>query len=256
MTRSLAIASRALFLAALLASCVGAPMSSAPAATPTQSTAELVAPGATPADPCAGIQQANVPSGAGAPFPTRTAADVLRSLAADPYVAHMLEDVAGVRPGPLRDPRVPLCQLDAMSLAQPLFVRRVPGTIGEWLVPVEVQGEPILTIHVGLDANGEGRVSGSRGGGPLFGTGPQAMAAGSVAGDPVITAELVLAKPLGCAPRDTISWRLVRRSGKVLYLVPGYPGFPPPGALLPEDQMEFNASGVTGPRLASVRAAC
>lgn len=249
-------AARALILTALLASCAGPAAAIAPTAASTKDAAQSRAATATPADPCARIQQATVPNGSSPAFPVRSAADVLRGVAADPLVAHTLEDLAGVRPGPLRDPRVPLCRVDLLSFAQPVFVRRYPSSAGEWLVPVEAQGDRILTLFVFVDANGDGRISGSRGGFPVLVTEADARAAGGTAGDPVVGAELVLAKPLGCAPRDTISWRLVRRSGTGMYLVPGYPGSPPPGALLPEDQMEFNASGVSGPRAAKLRAAC
>ena len=72
----------------------------------------------------------------------------------------------------------------------------------------------------------------------------------------MISAELVYAAPFGCAPRDTLSWRLVRRSGTVVYLVPGDPGASPPGGLFDENEMRFmNVSSIPS-KIGELASAC
>jgi hypothetical protein len=38
-------------------------------------------------------------------------------------------------------------------------------------------------------------------------------------------------------------WRLVRRSGTTVYLVPEFPGAAPPGALMTDGEVWFSTSG-------------
>ena len=201
--------------------------------------AGAVATSPAPEDPCPGIDQAELVPGQTTRFPAKTAAEVLTWAPKDPYVRHSLEDMASVRPGPISDPRVPRCRLDLLSLGKPAFVRAYPQNWGSWLVPVKFGDATIATFSIGIDAVGIGSVASIRGGANPTLSEPAARAAGGTAADPVMAAELVYAAPVGCAPRDTISWRLVRRSGTVVYLVPDYPGAPAPGALFRENEMRF-----------------
>ena len=139
----------------------------------------------------------------------------------------------------MRDMRVPLCRVDLLRVGDPVFVRRHPSTTGTWLLPIVYDGVTLLSVFVALASDGTGAIGGSRGGDAGVASEAAARRAGDAPVDPVMSAELVYAAPPGCAPRDTISWRLVRRSGTVVYFAPDYPGVPPPGALFREDEMRF-----------------
>lgn len=135
----------------------------------------------------------------------------------------------------MRDPRIPLCRVDLLGLGQPMFVRQHPASTGSWLLPVLHDGVTVLTVVVVVASDGSGAIGGSRGGDVGVGTEAAARRMGEVPGDPVVSAELVYAAPPWCAPRDTISWRLVRQSGTVVYYVPA----PAPGGIFREDEMRF-----------------
>jgi hypothetical protein len=232
---------------------------SAPSATPAAVVpggAAVVAPSPAPVDPCPGVDQAELVPGLTSRFPAKTAADVLSWAPKDPYVRHSLEDMASVRPGPLGDPRVPRCRLDLLVLGKPAFVRAYPQSWGSWLVPVKIDDTTIATFSIGTDAVGIGSLASIRGGANPTLSEPVARAAGGAAGDPVMAAELVYAAPLGCAPRDTISWRLVRRSGTVVYLVPDYPGAAAPGALFRENEMRFMSVSSIPSKVGEFATAC
>jgi hypothetical protein len=201
--------------------------------------AGAVAASPAPVDPCPGVDQAELVSGQTTRFPARTMADVLTWAPKDPGVRHSLEDMASVRPGPISDPRVPRCRLDLLSLGKPAFVRAYPQNWGSWLLPIRFGETTIATFSIGIDAAGIGSLASIIGGATPTLSESVARAVGGTTADPVTAAELVYAAPLGCAPRDTVSWRLVRRSGAVVYLVPDYPGAPAPGALFRENEMRF-----------------
>jgi len=83
-----------------------------------------------------------------------------------------------------------------------------------------------------------------------------ARAAGGTAADPVTAAELVYAAPFGGAPRDTVSWRLVRRSGTVVYVVADSPAAPPAGAVFREDEMRFMTTSRGPSKIGQLATAC
>lgn len=196
---------------------------------------------------CAGLTPTQLAAGFRSRFPASTASEVRAGAADDPYVRVTFEDLAGIRPGPIRDVRLPHCRMDLLHLGDPVFVRQHPSTTGNWLLPVVYDGVILLTLLVGLESDGSGAIFGSRGGAGPIGGEEAARRAGDAPGDPVMSAELVYAAPPSCAPRDTISWRLVRRSGTVVYFVPDYPGAPPPGALFREDEMRFITRSLDAP---------
>src|SRR6266508_1626568 len=236
---------------------VAAPSASPIAAESAHPTPSAITPPAA-GDPCPGVAPTQLAAGFQSRFPARTAAEVIAVATTDPYLRVNFEDLAGVRPGPMRDPRVPQCRLDLLRLGEPIFVRQYPASLGRWLLPIAYDGQTLLTVFISVEGNGIGAIGGSRGGAVPIGAESTARRAGEAPGDPVVSGELVFAKPPGCAPRDTISWRLVRRSGVAVYLVPEYPGAQPPGALFREDEMKLmGASGGRAPySLAQVRAAC
>jgi hypothetical protein len=232
---------------ALLLDSTRTPSTQAPESAPSATSvanipggASTVAPSPAPVDPCPGVDQVELVYGLQTRFPAKTAADVLAWAPKDPYVRNSLEDMAGIRPGgPVYDPRVPRCRIDLLVLGQPAFARAYPQTTGNWLLPVKFGDITIATFSIGIDSVGIGTVTSIRGGANPSSSEATARAAGGTAADPVMAAELVYAAPPGCAPRDTVSWRLVRRSGTVVYLVPDYPGAPAPGALFRENEMRF-----------------
>jgi len=210
----------------------------------------------SPADPCPAVDQAEVVPGLTTRFPAKTPVDVLTWAPKDPYVRHSLEDMAGVRPGPVYDPRVPKCRVDLLVLGQPAFARAFPQSWGSWLVPVKIGDTTIATFSIGVDSVGIGAVASIRGGANPTLSEAGARVAGGTTADPVVAAELVYAAPPGCAPRDTISWRLVRRSGTVVYLVPDYPGAPAPGALFGENEMRFMSVSSIPSKIGQLASAC
>jgi hypothetical protein len=210
---------------------------------------------ATSADPCPAVDQIELVSGQVTRFPARTPADVLTWAPKDPYVRHSLEDMAGVRAGPIYDPRVPKCRVDLLVLGQPAFARAFPQSWGSWLVPVKIGDTTIATFSIGVDSVGIGAVASIRGGANPTLSEAGARVAGGTAADPVVAAELVYAAPPGCAPRDTISWRLVRRSGTVVYLVPDYAGTSP-GALFGENEMRFMGVSNIPSKIGELASAC
>jgi hypothetical protein len=232
-----------------------------PLVAPVASAPVAVAPGraaAAPslADPCPAVDQVELVSGQVTRFPAKTSADVLAWAPKDPYVRHSLEDMAGVRAGPLYDVRVPKCRVDLLVLGPPAFARAFPQSWGSWLVPVRIGDTTIATFSIGVDSVGIGAVASIRGGANPTLSEVGARIAGGTAADPVVSAELVYAAPAGCAPRDTISWRLVRRTGTVVYLVPDYPGAPAPGALFGENEMRFmNVSNIPS-KIGELASAC
>lgn len=216
--------------------------------------AGVVAP--PPADPCPGVEQVELPYGQQTRFPAKTTADVLAWAPKDPYVRNSLEGMAGVRSAASYDPRVPRCRVDLLVLGVPAFARAYPQTTGSWLLPVKIGDITIATFSIGIDSVGIGTVQSIRGGANPTSSEATARAAGGTPADPVMKAELVYAAPPGCAPRDTISWRLVRRSGKVVYLVPDYPGAPAPGALFGENEMRFMTVSSIPSKLGELATAC
>jgi hypothetical protein len=210
----------------------------------------------SPADTCPAVDQVELVSGQVTRFPAKTPADVLAWAPKDPYVRHSLEDMAGVRPGPIYDPRVPKCRVDLLVLGQPAFARAFPQSWGSWLVPVKIGDTTIATFSIGVDSVGIGAVASIRGGPNPTLSEAGARIAGGTTADPVVAAELVYAAPPGCAPRDTVSWRLMRRSGTVVYLVPDYPGAPAPGALFGENEMRFMSVSSTPSKIRELASAC
>src|SRR3989441_6320282 len=192
------------------------------------------------AETCRGLDDSGASSHP-IPFPASTAAEVIVGARHDLSIRLLLNDLAGVRPGPMRDPRAPQCRPDLLELGQPIFVRRYPAPTGTWLVPVRYQDQTLVTVFVYTDLNGMGIVGGNRGGGIAIPTEAEARAAGGTSTDPVTAAELVLGNA-SCG-RDLVMWRLVRQSGKVMYLVPDFPGAAPPGALMTDREGWFSTSG-------------
>ena len=165
-------------------------------------------------------------------------------------------DIAGVRPGPLGDPRVPRCRIDLLQLGDPLFVRMYPATTGSWLVPIVYEGQTLETVFVDVDPAGMGRVGGGRGGVIPIPTEAAARAAGARPGDPVVDAQLVFAKPPGCSGALTAVWRLVRASGSVAYFALDVYKATPPGVLFEEKDMQSGPGQIGTFRYASLGAAC
>jgi hypothetical protein len=199
-----------------------------------------IAIGTGAAHPCPGLARQGVMT-KGIPVRTATKADVLELVQRDAGAIQTLEDIAGVGqdPNPLRDPRVPRCAVSQLSYGDPVFVRRLPGTTGSWLVPVRFGEMTILTMRVGRDENGLGQVGGSQGGEQPGLDEDAARRIASAPGDPARSIELVYARPAGPGPNEQIAWRAVRSSGSVVYLFPSYPGAGPDGALFGEDQVTF-----------------
>ena len=191
---------------------------------------------------CDSYVQAVVPSpGATARYPTGTAQQVRIGLTtADPNFRHLLEDIAGVRQdaNPLRDTRVPRCDVGALEIGEPVFVRSYPSSTGLWYVPVIFQGDQLLLATVGRDEAGVGSQGGSIGGSGVFLPSISEAQAKAVAGAPsdlAVSAELVLARPP--LTRSSVpAWRVVRASGAVFYVFAD-PGAGPNGLLLPESQV-------------------
>src|SRR5437899_2965492 len=131
-----------------------------PAQVPTPTSSATEAPViAKAADTCRGLDD----SGASPiPFPARTAAEVIEGTRRDPSVRLLFNDLAGVRPGPMRDPRAPQCRPDLLELGQSVFVRQYPATTGRWLLPVRYQDQTLVTVFVYTDLNGMGTVGGDR----------------------------------------------------------------------------------------------
>ena len=168
---------------------------------------------------------------------------------------HLLEDIAGVRPGPLGDPRVPRCRLELLVLADPVFLRMYPQiTYGSWLVPIVFRGDTLESVYVDVDPAGMGRVGSARGGAIPIPTEAAARAAGSLPGDAVVEAQLVLKTLLACGTL-TPAWRIVRASGSVAYFALDVPNATPPGVLFEAKDIP---SGVRGGRFghASLGVAC
>ncbi|TMC79017.1 MAG: hypothetical protein E6J09_03245 [Chloroflexi bacterium] len=141
----------------------------------------------------------------------------------------------------MRDPRAPACRPELLELGQPIFVRQYPATTGKWLLPVRYQDQTLVTVFVSSGADGMGTVGGGRGGGITIPSEAEARAAGGTTDDPIKDAELVLGNA-SCG-RDLVMWRLVRRSGTTVYLVPEFPGAAPPGALMTDREVWFSTSG-------------
>jgi hypothetical protein len=246
---------------ALLLDSARTPAGPAPESSPSVAPAGVVpglAGGAAlspaPDDPCPAVAQTELPSGQPTRFPAKTVADVLAWAPKDPYFRYSLESMASVRPGPIYDPRVPRCRIDLLVLGQPAFARAYPQSWGSWLVPVKIGDTTIATFSIGVDSVGIGAVASIQGGAkPTLSEAGARIAGGSTA-DPVVSAELVYAAPFGCAPRDTVSWRLVRRSGTVVYLVPGDPGAP--GALFGENEMRFMSVSSIPSKIGELASAC
>src|SRR2546428_7436752 len=211
----------------------------APAATPAPYVAATEAPVAVKASvTCRGLDD----SGASPiPFPARSAAEVTAGARRDPSIRLLFNDLVGVRPGPMRDPRAPQCRPELLELGQPTFVRQYPAATGTWLVPVRYQDQTLVTVFVRAGADGMGIVGGNRGGGIVIPSEAEARAVGGTSADPVTSAELVLGNA-SCG-RDLVMWRLVRRSGTTVYLVPEFPGAAPPGALMTDREVWFSTSG-------------
>jgi hypothetical protein len=215
------------------------------AAAATPSPAPTVAASAAPADPCVGFKQAEVGAGSErASFPARTLSELLANAAKDPWIRHRLEDVAGVRLGPLADPRVPRCRVDLVRFGDPLFLRAFPATTGTWLLPLRYEDATLETLFVSVDEAGLGRLGGGRGGAIPVPTEGDARAAGALPGDPVVSAELIAAKPPGCGADFTAVWRLVRSKGSVAYFALDVFGATPPGVLFEEMDMRFSIAKV------------
>jgi hypothetical protein len=169
---------------------------------------------------------------------------------------HSFEDIAGVRPGPLGDQRVPRCRVDLLHLGDPVFVRMYPATTGSWLVPITFQGQTLQTVYVDVDANGIGRLGGGRGGVIPIPTEAAARAAGALPGDAVVDAQLIFAKPPGCGGTLTPVWRLVRANGSVAYFTLDVPNAAPPGVLFEEKDMHSRIGSIGKLGYASLGGAC
>jgi hypothetical protein len=187
-------------------------------------------------------------------FPALTASAVLAGVRSDPATNHLFNDLTGVRPGPLFDPRVPKCRPDLLGLGAPTFVRSYPASTGRWLVPVTFEKLTLVTMFVNRDADGMGEVGGNRGGEVPIPIEATAREFGSVTGDPVVSAELVFGNAF-CG-RGLVMWRLVRESGAAVYVVLDAAGATPPGLLLKQSEVWFDSSGRPGGSLAGLSPAC
>jgi hypothetical protein len=211
----------------------------APTPAPAPITAASEAPVGTRASAtCRGLDDSGISR---IPFPARTATEVIEGARRDPAIRLLFNDLVGVRPGPLHDPRAPACRPELLELGQPIFVRQYPAATGRWLVPVRYQEETLVTVFVVSSGDGMGVVSGNRGGGIAIPSEAEARAAGGTSADPVTAAELVLGNA-SCG-RDLVMWRMVRRSGTVVFLVPEFPGAAPPGALMTDREVWFSTFG-------------
>src|SRR5438128_2574634 len=77
------------------------------------------------ADPCASLL--HIPDVANpSRFAARTLADLTVNLPRDLAWMRLLQDVAGVRPNPMQDPRVPRCRVDLLRIGTPQFARAYP----------------------------------------------------------------------------------------------------------------------------------
>lgn len=189
---------------------------------------------------CDSYQQAVLPSpGIVLRYPTGTAQQVRVGLTSDPNFRHLLEDIAGVRQdsNPLRDARVPRCDVAALEIGEPVFVRNYPSFAGRWYVPVLYQGSQVIVAMVGRDDAGGGSQSGAIGGSapyPLL-TEPTAKQAGGTPSDAAISVERVFARPASSRVVEP-AWRVVRASGAVVYVFPSLISAGP-SAVLPESQV-------------------
>jgi hypothetical protein len=193
----------------------------------------------TPPTLCDTYVQAVVPSpGTVLRYPTVTAQQVRIGLSTDPNFRHLLEDIAGVRQdsNPLRDPRVPRCDVNALDIGEPVFVRNYPSGAGLWYVPVRYQGGQVIVATVGRDEAGAGSQGGAIGGSAPYPPMSEAQArkVGASPSDAASSAELVFARPaLSRVVEPT--WRVIRVSGAVWYVFPSTTGGP--GTVLPDDQV-------------------
>jgi hypothetical protein len=207
-----------------------------------------------PADPCVSVR---ILPDVWAPghFPARTLTEVVTNLQRDFAWQHLIQDMAGVRPNPNQDPRVPRCRVDLIEIRGVYFARAYPATTGTWFVPVVFNEEVLFTAFVSVDERGMGILSGGRGGAIPVPTEAQARAGAASASDPVSSAELVLARFPGCGANAAPLWRLVRASGAAVYfaLVEEYGGTTR-GVLFEEKDLSF--SSVASPRFAAVSRAC
>lgn len=203
---------------------------------------QLLAP-IPPPTACPSLIQAAIPPfGVYARFPTRTAADVRAGIVGDLRFRHTLEDIAGVRQdsNPLRDQDVPRCAIDVIAMGEPVFVRSYPSTAGLWYVPLLYQGRQLMLAHVGRDEAGFGVSGGSSSGQFPPMSLENALQVGGAATDRAISAELVFARPR--FPRASlVAWRVVRTSGAVFYVFPGFPGAGPDGLIAPESEVELGS---------------
>lgn len=208
-----------------------------------------------PADPCATLLHIpDVPNVSR--FPAKTLADLQTNLPQDFAWMRLLQRVSGVQPNPMQDPRVPRCRVDLLQLGAPYFARgSVPSAAGRWFVPLEYQGAVLLTAFVEVDVTGYGVLGGNRGGAIPVPTEQDARRAAALPNDPVVSAELILARPPGCGSDPTAVWRLVRASGTAVYFALDVLGGTPPGVLFEEKDMRFS-SGSISPRAASLSRAC
>src|SRR2546428_13188759 len=96
-----------------------------PAQVPTPTSSATEAPVIPKAEAtCRGLDD----SGASPiPFPARIAAEVIEGTRRDPSVRLLFNDLAGVRPGPMRDPRGPQCRPDLLELGPSAFATQYPA---------------------------------------------------------------------------------------------------------------------------------
>src|SRR2546426_6109236 len=158
-----------------------------PAQVPTPTSSATEAPViAKAADTCRGLDDFGASP---IPFPARTVAEVIEGTRRDPSIRLLFNDLAGVRPGPMRDPRAPQCRPELLEIAQPIFVRQYPAATGTWLVPVRYQDQTLVTVFVRAGADGMGIVGGNRGGGIVIPSEAEARAVGGTSADPVTSAD-------------------------------------------------------------------
>lgn len=155
------------------------------------------------------------------PWQAVTAADVLRGIASDPWVADTIKQVpqsgSPVFAGRASAP---------VTLGTPVFVRAIlPGAMSEWLIPLQSAGATVGVIGAKVDQDGRGAASFYTSWGGSFPHAisvSDAIAKGSVPTDPVVRTELVWAtvSPLEGGPgtAEYPFYRLVRRSGSEWFL--------------------------------------
>jgi hypothetical protein len=147
----------------------------------------------------------------------RTPTDVLANLPNNPDWQLLMRDLTT---GPERDPRAGGRN---PHIGPPVFVRGLGSYDNdEWVLPLEVGSDTIAIAWVSIDRGGVGTgyVGGMAqwtGSFPKIGE-ADARRAGSVAGDPVTTAELAWTYIRGAGDRSRPFWRLVRASGEVFFL--------------------------------------